>query len=221
MLNTSMETFFKYIQTRIVPKLRKLVEGPGNTLTATDVYDFYWICTALSYEQIEDEQLRIAHFYLKEIQNLYVAVFTELLTKQIEKYVQRGRIDMAQGQPAFDVKQIRAAPFQQRPALIKHMMAKTFRSDMQRRNDVWDQIADHLANLATTGVITKICYYIDRINNSVHNTKTLVLDKLPNGMALMQAFDMCHKAKNPKQFVQFVSPEVRQLVRHWFGPGMQ
>jgi hypothetical protein len=101
------------------------------------------------------------------------------------------------------------------------MMARTFRSDMQRRNDVWDQIADHLYNLANTGIINKICFYIDRINNSVHNTKTLVLDKLPNGMGLMQAFDNCHKARNPKQFAQFVSPEVRRLVRHWIGPAMQ
>ena len=198
-----------------------MIEGPGNTLTATDVYDFYWLCTAISYEQIQDEELRLVHFYLKEIQDLYVVVFTDLLTKQIEKYAERGRIDMVQGQPAFDVKQIQAAPFQQRPALIQHMMAKTFRSDMQRRNDVWNQIADHLYNLANTGVINKICFYIDRINNSVHNTKTLILDKLPNGPQLLQAFDIVHRARTPKQYAQYVSPEVRRLVRHWYGPGMQ
>jgi len=199
-----------------------LSEGLGQgTLTPTDIYNFYWICTALSYEQIEDEKVQLAHFYLKEIQDLYVSVFTELLTKQIEKYVSRGRIDMQQGQPAFDVKQIRAAPLQQRPALIKQMMAKTFRSDMKRRNEVWDQIADHLYNLANTGLINKICFYIDRINNSVHNTSTLVLDKLPNGMGLMQAFDNCHKSRNPKEFARFVSPEIRKLVNHWIGPGMR
>jgi hypothetical protein len=197
------------------------MEGLGNTLTPTDVYDFYWICTALSYEQLADEDVRIAHFYLKELQDLYVMVFTELLTKQIEKYVQRGRIDMVQGKPAFDVIQIRQAPFHQRPALIKSMMAQTYRSDMQRRNEVWDQIADHLYNLANTGAINRICFYIDRINNSVHNTKTLVLDKLSNGPQLLQAFENCHRARNPRQFARFVSPEVRRLVRHWIGPGMQ
>lgn len=175
----------------------------------------------MSYEQLADEDVRLAHFYLKEIQDLYISVFTELLTKQIEKYVSSGRIDMQQGKPAFDVRQIRAASPQQRPALIKSMMAQTFRSDMQRRNEVWNQIADHLYNLANTGLINKICFYIDRINNSVHNTKTLVLDKLPNGMELLQAFDNAHKARNPREFARFVSPEIRRLVRHWIGPGMR
>jgi len=173
----------------------------------------------LSYGLVHDNELRTAQFYLEEIQNLYVNVFTELLTKQIEKYVLRGRIDMQGGQPAFDVRQIRAAPMQRRPMLIQHMMKQTFRSDMQRRNTVWDMIAEYLYELSTTGLPNKVCYYIDRINNAVHNTKTQVLDKLPNSSSLLRAFDLCHKARTPREYSRYVSPEVRQLVNNWTLPG--
>ena len=222
MLNMSMGPFYKYLERRVAPRLRNLVESLNNKeLDPFTIGDFYWLWTGLSYNQIPDEEIQIAQHYLREIQQIYIAAFTELLTQQIEKYVQRGRVDMAQGKPAFDVRQIRAAPLDSRPALIKSMMAKTFRSDMKRRNDVWDQIADHLQNLATTGVIDKICYYIDRINNSVHNTKTLVLDKFENGAAILQALDAVHNARRPTEYARFVEPEVRKLVRNWFGPGMR
>lgn len=194
-----MKTFSKYVN------LREAIA----TLSPTDIYDFYWICSALSYNQIDDSNTRTAHFYLRELQELYVRVFTDLLTKQIEKYAQRGRVD-----PNFKISLSR------HPESIRRMMAQTFRSDMTRRNDVWNMIADYLVGLSSTNNVDRICYYIDRINNSVHNTKTLVLDKLPQGHQLLQALDTTHNSKNPKDYAQFVGPEVRRLVRQWFGPGM-
>lgn len=217
MLNISMGPFYKYLEMRVAPRF-SLAEGLNDRiLDQFIVGNFYWIWTGLSYDQIPDEEIQIAQHYLREIQQIYVTTFTELLTKQVEKYAQRGRTDIVQGKPAFDVRQIRAAPLESRPALIKSMMAKTLRSDMQRRNDVWDQIADHLLNLATTKDINKICYHIDRINNSVHNTKTSVLDKLPTGNVILQALDTVHKAKKPTEYARFVEPEVRKLVINWFG----
>jgi hypothetical protein len=218
-----MKTFFNYLENRI-PSRTRLTEGiTGNVLTPTDLYDFYWLCSGFSYGQFngamedsKDEQ--VARFYLQEIQNLYIKVFTELLAAQIEKYVKRGRIDMAQGKPAFDIMQLRNAPFHKKPSLIKYMMAQTFRSDMSRRNDRWDMIADYLVGLASTGSTSKICYFIDRINNSVHNTQTLVLDKLPNAAQLMVALDAVHHSGTPKEFASKVSPEVRRLMKNWTGP---
>ena len=219
-----MKTFFKYLENRIPPRSRFLAESaPGNVLTPTDIYDLYWLCTGFSYDQFhgaredtQDEQ--IAKFYLQEIQNLYIKVFTELLTAQIEKYVKKGRIDTIQGQPGFDINQLRLAPYGKRPSLIRSMMAQTFRSDMARRNEKWDMIADYLVGLASTGDTKKICYYIDRINNSVHNTATLVMDKLPNAKQLMVAFDAVHHARTPREFASKVSPEIRRLMKHWTGP---
>lgn len=220
-----MRSFLKYVETtRIPPRSRYLLEElttNRNVLTATDVYDFYWLYSAFSYDQINIQDYNVAEFYLKELRDIYLQAFTELLTKQIEKYVSRGRIDMVQGKPAFDIATVRAAPFQQRPMMLRKMMAQTYRSDMTRRNDVWDMIAEYLQGLSHAENAKQITWYIDRINNSVHNTGTAVLDKFKGGMDLLRAFDTVHRAKVPRDYARFVSPEVRRLVKVWEGPGLR
>jgi hypothetical protein len=215
-----MKSFWGYLESRIPPRTRVLTEAAGSgILSPTDIYDFYWLCTGLSFDQIADEDERLARFYLQEIQNLYIKVFTELLTAQIEKYVRKGRIDTVEGKPAFDSSKLRTLPERERINQIQSMMKQTFRSDMQRRNERWELIAEYLLGLANTGVTKNICYYIDRINNAVHNTRTLVLDKLPGAERLLKALDDVHRSRIPKDYAFGVSPEVRRLMKQWTGPG--
>jgi hypothetical protein len=204
-----MKRFYEFLKEKIPNRILELVNN-RNSLTPTDIYDFYYLCAGISSEQINLRDHFLAEFYLREIRETYLNVFTELLTRQIEKYVGRGRFDKS-----FDVRQLRAAPLEQKFELIKDMMKRTYRSDMVRRNDVWIDIALHLQNLSKHEDAKNICYYIDRINNSVHNTAELVLDKLPNARGLLQAFDTAHNSRNPGEFRRFVSPEVRKLVPVW------
>ena len=175
-------------------------------LTSTDIYDFYFLTTALSYDQINLEDLSVAEFYLNEIYQVYLQSFKKLLIDQIEKYYKRNRIDAD-----FNYSLLKSANFE----TIKNLMNKTFRSDMVRRNDVWNLIAENLLNLSKAGSIKTKCFYMDRLNNCVHNTGDLVLDKFPNGYKLMNAFNVVHNSKNPKEFARFVSPEIRKLMKVW------
>ena len=175
-------------------------------LTSTDIYDFYFLTTALSYDQINLEDLSVAEFYLNEIYKVYLQSFKQLLIDQIEKYYKKNRIDAD-----FNYSLLKSANFE----TIKSLMNKTFRSDMVRRNDVWNLIAENLLSLSKAGSIKTKCFYIDRLNNCVHNTGDLVLDKFPNGYKLMNAFDVVHNSKTPKEFARFVSPEIRRLMKVW------
>lgn len=175
-------------------------------LTTTDIYDFYFLTTALSYDQIHSEDLSVAEFYLNDICQLYLQSFKQLLIDQIEKYYKRNRVDAD-----FSYYSLKTANFEK----IKELINKTFRSDMVRRNDVWNLIAANLLNLSKAGSIKIKCFYMDRLNNCVHNTGDLVLDKFPNGYKLMNAFDIVHNSKTPKEFARFVSPEIRKLMKIW------
>jgi hypothetical protein len=101
------------------------------------------------------------------------------------------------------------------PDAINVAMKKTFRSDMKRRNVEWENVTNAVAQLARGNSVNHILTYIDRINNAIHNTGEIVLSKLPYGRQLMDAFERVHHSKLPREYAQYVSPEIRHLYRQY------
>ena len=77
-------------------------------------------------------------------------------------------------------------------------MRKTYRSDMKRRNDRWEYLTENLAELQKTSETSKIMFYIDRINNAIHNTQESIMSKFRHGYILIYALNDCHSLK-PEQ----------------------
>jgi len=175
------------------------------TLFPRDVYNFYYIFSAYSYGKLYDEDKNKAEFILNEIKQKYLKNFKLLLVHQLEKYASSGRVDddFLHDELSNDM------DFQK----IKTFISKTYRSDMKRKNDNWIALADYCDSLNKTNVFDKICFFIDRINNTVHNTGAAMLDKLPSGLDLIDAFETVHLAQTPRQYAKHTSSEVRKLAR--------
>lgn len=178
------------------------------TITPKDIYNFYY----LWHIAVNDPSLvqtpfgkETQDYYLKQLKEKYVRLFTKLLTKQIHKYVQRGRID-----PDFpkDVDVLNMAD----TAKLLELMKKTFRSDMTRRNDRWILVAEYTQNLAKSNTAKQMYLWIDRLNNSVHNTQTRVMDKFQNYYTeLNKAFDIVFHANSIRELRHLVDKDLRDL----------
>ena len=149
---------------------------------------------------------------LKRLRKVYVNTFLDLMVKQLAKYVRRGRTDMMQGKPVFDLEKLQVGSAESRAVAIRDAMAHTYRGDMRRRNDVWDSIALLVLELAKSVTEKSIIYNIDMLNNSIHNTHTKVLDKFPNGGVLLKALNDCHRARNPMEFARNASRDLRDIA---------
>jgi hypothetical protein len=186
-------------------KFKIFLENYLVSLYPKDIYNFYYIFSAHSYGKMYDEDKSRAEFLLNEIKNKYLVVFKDVLIQQLKKYSKQNRTDID-----FDQKSINPnMDFR----TIHSLMSKTYRSDMSRRNINWEMLAEYCMNLSGTGVFDKICFYIDRINNSVHNSGELFFDKLENANDLLKAFDTVHLSATPRDYARFVGSEVRKLAR--------
>lgn len=189
----------------MVISFKKFYENTIISLYPKDIYNFYYIFSAYSYGKIYDEDKSKAEFILNEIKDKYLIVFKQVLINQIEKYIKEKRIDID-----FDKSLINSdIDFN----TIHSLISKTYRSDMVRRNVNWELISEYTLNLSKTNNFEKICFYIDRINNSVHNSGELFFDKLESADSLLKAFNAVHLSTTPRDYARFVSSEVRKLAR--------
>jgi hypothetical protein len=78
-------------------------------------------------------------------------------------------------------------------------MRQTYRSDMKRRNDVWNNITEHLKGLAARSP-RDIIFRIDRLNNAIHNTNELLFSKFKNAGELMDAFEAINDARDERAY---------------------
>jgi len=189
-------------------KLRHLLNEGSGELTTKDIYNFYFLFTIASYQPQAlqtDYGKFIKDEYLRVLKLKYTTLFKRLLFEQIKKYVVRGRIDpdfpkekLAEGAPSLDANELLT--------LIK----KTFRSDMQRRNDVWIMAAEFLSNLEASSTSKDIFIWIDRLNATVHNTQTAILGKV--SYDLVAAYDKVHQAKSLNDYKPLVDKDLRQLL---------
>lgn len=181
-----------------------MLENTGGILSPRDIYNFYFLWTIQSYHP---ELLRtdygkfIKDEYLNNFKAKYMAIFKRLLFEQIKKYVSRGRID-----PDFPVDKLTP---EASATELQALMQKTFRSDMKRRNDVWNMAAEFLTNLEKAKD-KDIFLWINQLNNAVHNTNTQILGKVSHD--LVHAYDMTDKAHSYKDYQQFVDKDLRQLL---------
>lgn len=181
-----------------------LLENTGVTLTPRDIYNFYFLWTIQSYhpELLNTQYGKfIKDEYLKNFKIKYVTLFKRLIFSQIQKYVSRGRVD-----PDFPVDKLTSDAS---AAELYALMQKTFRSDMQRRNDVWNMAAEFLMNLEKAKD-KDIFLWINQLNNAVHNTNTQILGKVSHD--LVHAYYQTDKAHSFKDYQQFVDKDLRQLL---------
>jgi len=125
--------------------------------------------------------------YLQDIKNKYLGTFIPLIQKQLYKYLERNRIDSN----SFSEGDINT----QNTENLDLYMKNTYRSDMTRRNVVWENLTKLVNELSKTSDSGNIIKIIDRINNNIHNTGDLILTKLDNGSELLKALDICHSSK--------------------------
>jgi hypothetical protein len=180
-------------------------EPKTSSLSTKDLYNFYYLFTLLSRKEISGEYGEfIAKEYMKRYKEKYLRLFKDLLYKQVLKYINRKRIDS-------EITMERLEKGKDSSKELYDMMKGTYRSDMVRRNDVWNLIGEYLVELDNATEINKIGFFIDRLNNCIHNTKELILSKFTNGYQLIQVFDNIHRAPSLNSYKQFVDKDLREL----------
>jgi len=187
-------------------KLRQLLCESVGGITSSTIYNFYymWHLFVTSPELFKTEIGKyILDEYLKSFKSQYINLFKQLMAEQLVKYVSRGRVD-----PDFDKSKVK--PTESALVLWK-LMEKTLRSDMKRRNDVWNLVGEYLTNLESATSQKDILLYVDRLNSCVHNTSTLILGKLSGGSDLMRSYNTA-KNTDPKYWSQYVSKDLRQVA---------
>jgi len=195
-------------------KLKTLIKEIHDTGTIypRDIYNLYYLEFVSSrYPEVVRTPYgqEIQSYYLGQLKEKYLKLFKYLLSKQIAKYVSRKRID-----PDFDVSML------QNPSTsdLKTMMAKTFRSDMKRRNDVWNAVADYTHGLEHSTSPSQIFVNINGLNNAIHNTGgKIMLDpmKISNYSELHRAFETADKVKSSAQWELLkglVDKDIRDLL---------
>lgn len=177
-----------------------------NTLSTSDLYKFYFLATLNSQGQLNSPLAKfLADEFIRYIKPKYLRVFLELIENQLRKYASRKRHDVDFSADAID-------KFRGNADKYDELMKKTYRSDMKRRNDVWNLITEYTKELAQSMDKKSIFFYIDRLNNCIHNTKENILVKLPNGDKLLEAFDNIHNFQSIQNFLQYIPKDFREVL---------
>lgn len=169
-----------------------------------DIYDFYYITYLIQSGSLNSESAYnkfIIEEKISEIKDKYISSFENLILNQLNKYLSRGRVD-----EDFPSKLQNGISLSE----MMNLMKKTFRSDMIRRNERWEMITEYTLKLTNANEKNEIIKIIDRLNNLLHNAETQVIEKLPNGNALINALDFSHKS-TVNQLRNKVSKDVKEL----------
>jgi len=180
-----------------------LIESTTDRLTPRDLYAIYYLAYAFDMERSRldaAERFEVGH-EAKVFKEKYLKVFKDALLSQIRKYIGRGRTDI-------DISVVNA---ESSLVELQKAMSKTFRSDMQLRNERWDVLADLLVKLEAEDDGREIIFYLDRINNTVHNTGDVMLDKLENSAELLRTFNKIHRMESPTQLKRYAPPAIRRI----------
>lgn len=180
-------------------------EPKTSSLSTKDLFNFYFLFTLMSRKEISgDFGEYTAKEYMNRYKGKYLLLFKDLLYKQILKYINRKRTDS-------DVTIETLNKNKDNSRELYEMIKKTYRSDMVRRNDVWNLIGEYLVELDNATDLNKIGFFIDRLNNCIHNTKELILSKFTNGYQLIRTFDEIHRAPSLNSYKQYVDRDLREL----------
>lgn len=176
------------------------------TLFPSDIFNLFFIEYLYSTEPHlfkTDYGEFILQTYPTALKKKYVTVFKQLLVDQLHKYASRKRTDSDFNTTAITPKAS--------ASILWDLMKHTFRSDMSRRNTVWELIAEYTTRLEQSSSLKDTFTYINMLNNCIHNVPESILWKLPNGEKLFRAFELVSKATSISQYEKFVDKDLRQL----------
>jgi hypothetical protein len=164
-----------------------------NRRTIADTY-----VLSLIYDKVDGEAKWFSKFLLLEIRDTYVRVFRELMEKQLEKYKSEGRTTIGLGN--FYNAELYEFP---------KFFSCTLRTNLQQYNDLWVKLAQLIVELSELKDEKAIIKKIDTINYSLHNGKSFVLGKFPNGRSLIEMLNL--KFTSAAQLLPYASAEVKYL----------
>jgi GNAT superfamily N-acetyltransferase len=186
---------------------------PGQGITPKTLYNFYHLATLESQGRIKSEYGQgLMREYLGIYKKKYLDTLGPLVADQIKKYIGRGRVDEG---VTDDVLEAAA----NNPTTLDELMRQTYRSDMKRRNDVWNNITEHLKGLAEARTPRDIIFRIDRLNNAIHNTNELLFTKFKNAGELMNAFEAINDARDERAYGRMVDKDLRNIEEFEGGSG--
>ena len=153
-----------------------------NKLTPEDIYNFY--LTSYYVDRLKKpikNKPNVINF-LKDLKESYIDNLKPIIVNQILKYIKRDRVDSG----------LTKVSKSDSLEVLLDKMKMTYRSDMSRRNTEWENIIEAVINLSkSSNSIKNLLFYLDRVNNTIHNTGQSVLSKL--GYNLLAAFDNAHE----------------------------
>lgn len=194
-------------------KLDKILkEETSEKITPKDIYSFYLATVLYQSDDIKNDKpaLYVIHELMSSLKAKYIAEFRELIAKQLTKYHSRNRLDKG----VYNISDLSNA----NPTDMHKYMKSTYRSDMKRRNDVWESLTYHLSMLYKSNSLKHVIMYIDRINNDVHNTDENTISKLEDGYKLWdhltEALDHVHKSR-PRQLIKGSYSDIRNIAREY------
>ena len=186
---------------------------PGGGISPKTLYNFYHLATLESQGRIKSEYGQgLMKEYLGTYKQRYLDTLGPLVVDQIRKYIGRGRVD----EPVTEESLNAAA---NDPVALDELMRQTYRSDMKRRNDVWNNITEHLKGLEAARSARDIIFRIDRLNNAIHNTNELLFSKFKNAGELMDAFEAINDARDERAYSRNVDRDLRNIEEFEGGPG--
>lgn len=165
------------------------------------IYNFYFLYTYLQTQGTDQFSGFLIQEFAQNIKKFYLKTFQELLARQVQKYIKRGRTDKGL-QIGNSIS----------PENLLELISKTFRSDMIRRNDRWIDLANWVVKLSHASSVKDIFFAVDRINNTTHNTQEIILSKFENASMLMDVFDKCHQFKSLGEFRPYIDKEYAKLL---------
>jgi hypothetical protein len=172
-------------------------------LTPRALYNLYWISTEPEPTNSYGKELQSE--YLNKYKALYLDVFKDLVKKQIDKYIRRGRVDSFVTPDALAKANTGEA--------LDRLMKGTYRSDMRRRNDLWNLVTGFIGDLENAKTRNDKLFYMDRLNNAIHNTQELLFSKFENSGSLQSAFDTISNAKDTRAYSRYVDKDLREATQ--------
>lgn len=173
----------------------------------TKVYDTYYAIYIIQ-RGLADNSLTELAFIIEELKDYYIEKYKIIVCLQLYKYWQRGRVSEEFATIVQKYNKLSDLLGEDISVLLS-LMRNTFRSDMTRLNKTWIDLVSHLNDLDKMITaydkksIESMLLKMDRINNTVHNTKMPMLDKFSNGHQLLEALNDVHSA-SPEQIKRMV-----------------
>lgn len=177
-------------------------EEAESRLTPKILYNLYYIST--EGDPGNEYGRSLQNEYVSKYKNLYLDVFSDLVKNQINKYIGRGRVD------PFVTKE--ALQNAKSASQLDELMRGTYRSDMRRRNDVWNLVTEFLKGLESAQTKDQRLFYMDRLNNAIHNTNELLFSKFSNASRLMEAFNLIANARDVRAYSRNVDKDLRMAT---------